>query len=85
MIDSLLIANRGEIACRIMRTARELGIATVAVHSDTDRLEDMKRILFDASNRHQILLFTCHPEKWRDLGVVPRDIKAMKEEISNRT
>ena len=37
MIDSLLIANRGEIACRIMRTARELGIATVAVHSDTDR------------------------------------------------
>ena len=37
MIDSLLIANRGEIACRIMRTARELGIATVAVHSETDR------------------------------------------------
>ena len=37
MIDSLLIANRGEIACRIMRTARELGVATVAVHSDTDR------------------------------------------------
>ncbi|MCK5531700.1 MAG: ATP-grasp domain-containing protein, partial [Halopseudomonas aestusnigri] len=37
MIESLLIANRGEIACRIMRTARELGIATVAVHSDTDR------------------------------------------------
>ncbi|MGM0774399.1 MAG: AAA family ATPase, partial [Pseudomonadota bacterium] len=31
------------------------------VHSDTDRLEDMKRILFDAANRHQILLFTCHP------------------------
>jgi len=37
MIESLLIANRGEIACRIMRTARELGIATVAVHSETDR------------------------------------------------
>ena len=37
MIDSLLIANRGEIACRIMRTARELGIATVAVHSEIDR------------------------------------------------
>lgn len=36
MIDCLLIANRGEIACRIMRTARELGIVTVAVHSDTD-------------------------------------------------
>lgn len=49
------------------------------VHSDTDRLEDMKRILFDAANRHQILLFTCHPEKWSDLGVVPRDIQVMKE------
>ncbi|KPP97199.1 AAA family ATPase [Marinobacter sp. HL-58] len=50
------------------------------VHSDTDRLEDMKRILFDAANRHQILLFTCHPEKWSDLGVVPRDIQAMKKQ-----
>ncbi|MCR8915252.1 GTP-binding protein [Marinobacter panjinensis] len=52
------------------------------VHSDTDRLDDMKRILFDAANRHQILLFTCHPEKWSDLGVPPRDIQAMKEQGS---
>ncbi len=37
MISSLLIANRGEIACRIMRTARRLGIRTVAVFSDADR------------------------------------------------
>ncbi|WP_417517997.1 AAA family ATPase, partial [Marinobacter sp.] len=42
------------------------------VHSDADRLDGMKRILFDAATRHQILLFTCHPEKWRDLGVEPR-------------
>ena len=36
MIQSLLIANRGEIACRIIRTARRLGIRTVAVYSDAD-------------------------------------------------
>lgn len=50
------------------------------VHSDSDRLEDMKRILFDAASRHQILLFTCHPEKWQDLGVPPVDIQASKEQ-----
>ena len=36
MFDSILIANRGEIACRIIRTARRMGIATVAVYSDAD-------------------------------------------------
>jgi len=37
MITKLLIANRGEIACRIIRTAREMGIHTIAVYSDVDR------------------------------------------------
>ncbi|QBK30905.1 acetyl-CoA carboxylase biotin carboxylase subunit [Roseitalea porphyridii] len=36
MFDKILIANRGEIACRIIKTAKRLGIATVAVHSDAD-------------------------------------------------
>ncbi|MDE2358924.1 MAG: hypothetical protein KGL70_06010, partial [Betaproteobacteria bacterium] len=36
MFDRILIANRGEIACRIARSARRLGIETVAVYSDAD-------------------------------------------------
>jgi propionyl-CoA carboxylase alpha chain len=36
MFKKILIANRGEIACRVMRTAKRMGIATVAVYSDAD-------------------------------------------------
>src|SRR5210317_2529820 len=43
MLDKVVIANRGEIALRILRACRELGIKTVAVHSDADR--SLKHVL----------------------------------------
>jgi 3-methylcrotonyl-CoA carboxylase alpha subunit len=50
MFRSILIANRGEIACRVIRTARRMGIRTVAVHSDADA-EAMHVAMADESRR----------------------------------
>ena len=52
MIDKILIANRGEIALRILRAAKELGIATVAVHSTADA-DAMHVKLADESRLHR--------------------------------
>ncbi len=51
------------------------------VHSDDERLSMMKRVLFDAATRHQMLLFTCHPEKWRDIGVKARSLDAVRTSV----
>jgi len=48
------------------------------VHSDEARLARMKRLLFDAATRHQILLFTCHPGNWRDMGVGARALESLR-------
>jgi len=48
MIRRILVANRGEIVCRIARTARRLGLATIAVYSDADRNAQHVRIADEA-------------------------------------
>lgn len=44
------------------------------VHTDKHRLDQMKRVLYDAACRHQILVFSCHPHAWQDLGVAAREL-----------
>ncbi|MBL8327604.1 MAG: AAA family ATPase [Rubrivivax sp.] len=45
------------------------------VHSDEERVGCMQQVLYDAGQRHQLLIFTCHPAAWRDLGVPVRRIE----------
>lgn len=46
------------------------------VHTDDARRPLMKRALFDAATRHQILMFTCHAEAWQDMGAAQRVLSA---------
>lgn len=44
------------------------------VNTDQERLGQMKRVLYDAASRHQILVLSCHPQAWQDLGVAARNL-----------
>ena len=74
MFSKILIANRGEIACRVIRTARRLGIATVAVYSDADAgalhvaLADEARRIGPPPTRESYLDITAIVAAARDSG-----------------
>src|SRR5438046_992597 len=74
MFSKTLIANRGEIACRIIRTARRMGIATVAVYSEADAgalhvaLADEARLIGPPPARQSYLDITAIIAAARDSG-----------------
>ena len=63
MFDSVLIANRGEIAVRVIRTARAMGLRTVAVHSDADARA----------------LHVAHAHEAHRIGPAPRRVRPSKK------
>ena len=48
MIQRVLVANRGEIACRVLRACREAGLSSVAVYAENDRLGMFKELADDS-------------------------------------
>jgi len=68
MFKKILIANRGEIACRIVKTARRLGIATVPVYSEADAEARHVRVADEAV---LIGLAAARESSWRRTGSSP--------------
>ena len=74
MFKKILIANRGEIACRIIKTAKKLGIKTVAVYSDADlnslhvEMAD-EAINIEMISTSEIKISVVLEEKYKELAV----------------
>jgi acetyl-CoA carboxylase biotin carboxylase subunit len=72
MIESLLVANRGEIARRVIRTARRLGVRTIAVHSEVDA-----DLPFVTEADEAVLIDSADPaQSYRDVEAILRAAKA---------
>ena len=74
MFQKILIANRGEIACRVIKTARKMGIKTVAVYSDADKnsrhvsMADEARCIGPAPSKESYLVIEKILQASRDSG-----------------
>src|ERR671931_57978 len=91
MFKRILIANRGEIACRIIRTARRMGIETVAVYSEADRDAHHVEMADEAVHPGYGFLSEreAFPEALAKAGIVfigpnPKAIAAMGDKIASK-
>ncbi|HRO60407.1 MAG TPA: ATP-binding protein [Burkholderiaceae bacterium] len=50
-----------------------------------ERLDQMQRVLFNAAERHQVLLFTCHRERWTGLGAPARELRSFVTPVVGRS
>jgi hypothetical protein len=88
LLDALSFGTREQLGiltrlayADLLRTSGRptlLMLDDAAVHTDAARRDAIKRALIDAATRHQILVFTCHPELWDDLGVRQRAVEDLK-------